>query len=115
MDTVNFVVIIVGWLITIGVCAAQINSNNKRIARENENHIREINHAQDIQMAKITGAFEKNVAVIDNKIDELTKRVEKHNNVVERTYALEKDVTLVSEKLRVANKRIADLEKGENA
>jgi hypothetical protein len=38
------------------------------------------------------------------RIDQLEKKVEKHNNIVERTYILE-------EKMNVANHRIDDLER----
>ena len=50
------------------------------------------------------GQQEKTRALMEYKLDELTKRVEKHNSVVERTYILE-------EKMKVANHRIDDLEK----
>lgn len=33
--------------------------------------------------------LEKHQAVTDTKIDELTRKVEKHNNLIERTYKLE--------------------------
>ena len=47
---------------------------------------------------------EKTRALLEYKLEELTKKVEKHNSVVERTYILE-------EKMKVANHRIEDLEK----
>lgn len=53
---------------------------------------------------------EKNRALIEYKLDELTKRVEKHNNVIERTYKLEEQTTLQEEQIKVANHRIDDLE-----
>lgn len=53
---------------------------------------------------------EKNRALIEYKLDELTKRVEKHNNVIERTYKLEEQTTLQAEQIKVANHRIDDLE-----
>ena len=53
----------------------------------------------------------KTQALIEYKIDELSKRVDKHNNLVERTYKLEEQTVLQDEKIKVANKRIADLEK----
>ena len=34
-------------------------------------------------------------AVTEQKIDELTRRVEKHNRLVERTYLLERDAALL--------------------
>lgn len=49
--------------------------------------------------------------LIEYKINELTKRVDKHNNVVERTYKLEELTALQEEKIKVANHRIEDLEK----
>lgn len=54
---------------------------------------------------------EETIALIEYKLDELTKRVDKHNNVVERTYHLEEQQAVTDEKLRVANHRIEDLEK----
>lgn len=50
-------------------------------------------------------------ALIEYKLDELTKRVDKHNSVIERTYQLEKLTELQEEKIKVANHRIDDLEK----
>ena len=52
-------------------------------------------------------------ALMEYKLDELTKRVDKHNNLVERTYHLEEVSLLHGEKIKVANHRIEDLEKGE--
>ena len=48
--------------------------------------------------------------MIEYRLDELTKRVDKHNNVIERTYKLEQDTVLQDEKIKVANNRIRDLE-----
>ncbi len=53
----------------------------------------------------------KTIALIDYKLTELTKRVDKHNNVIERTYKLEELAALQEEKIKVANHRIEDLEK----
>ena len=39
------------------------------------------------------------------KIDELAKRVEKHNNLIERTYDLEKDMVAVKHDLEALEKR----------
>ena len=46
----------------------------------------------------------KTVAIIETKLEILTKSVEKHNNFAEKIPVLE-------EKINVANHRIADLEK----
>lgn len=54
---------------------------------------------------------EKTRALMEYKLDELTKRVEKHNSTVERTFKLEMDVSVIEEQIKVANHRISDLEK----
>lgn len=44
------------------------------------------------------------------RIEQLEKKVEKHNNVIERVYKLEKDDAVIKEEIKVANHRIDDLE-----
>jgi hypothetical protein len=44
------------------------------------------------------------------RIEELERKVEKHNKVVERVYVLEKDKAVFEEEMKVANHRIDDLE-----
>lgn len=44
------------------------------------------------------------------RIKELEKKVEKHNNLVERMYKVEDRLDLHDEKFKVANHRIDDLE-----
>ncbi len=45
------------------------------------------------------------------RIEQLEKRVDKHNQVIERTYKLEEDSAVLHEKISVANHRIDDLER----
>lgn len=58
------------------------------------------NHAQN----------EKTRALMEYKLDQLTKQVEKHNNLVERTYKLEEKAGLFEERIKVVNHRLEDLE-----
>lgn len=44
------------------------------------------------------------------RIEQLEKKVEKHNNVLERVYSLEKEEAIIKEEIKVANHRIDDLE-----
>ena len=44
------------------------------------------------------------------RIEQLEKKVEKHNNVVERVYELEKRDEVENEELKVVNHRLTDLE-----
>ncbi len=44
------------------------------------------------------------------RIEQLEKKVEKHNNLVERTYKIEEEQEVEKEKFKVINHRIDDLE-----
>lgn len=48
--------------------------------------------------------------ITEYKLEELSKRVEKHNHLVERMYHLEEEQSIIKEKISVANHRIDDLE-----
>lgn len=54
---------------------------------------------------------EKTRALLDYRLSELEKKVDKHNHLVERTFRLEGDMEVVHEQIKVANHRIEDLEK----
>ena len=79
---------------------------------------------EGIMIAIITGCFAAIPTIIavwvNNsktlyRIEQLEKKVEKHNNFIERTYKLEETVTLHEEKIKVANHRIDDLEEAHHA
>lgn len=44
------------------------------------------------------------------RVEQLEKKVDKHNRVVERMYEAEKDISVINEEIKVANHRIFDLE-----
>ena len=43
------------------------------------------------------------------RIEQLEKKVDKHNNIIERVYRLEDNDALLEEKIKVANHRLEDL------
>lgn len=45
------------------------------------------------------------------RLEQLEKKVDKHNTVIERTYKLEETQAVMEEQIKVANHRITDLEK----
>lgn len=47
------------------------------------------------------------------RIEQLEKKVDRHNSIIERTFRLEENDKLLEEKLKVANHRIDDLERKE--
>lgn len=76
--------IITGGLALVGVIITNVSSNRR-----------------------IESKIEKNQAVTDTKVDELTREVRKHNNFAERVPVLE-------EKIKVINHRLSDLERSTN-
>lgn len=60
-------------------------------------------------VGSIAGILTSNKLVV-YRIEQLEKKVEKHNNVVERVFSLEKDKDLIEEEIKTANHRIDKLE-----
>lgn len=52
-----------------------------------------------------------NSKLVNYRIEQLEKKVDKHNQVVDRVYKLEQRDAVVGEEIKVANHRIDDLEK----
>ena len=64
-------------------------------------------------LGTLAGAYfsnKKSAALISYRLEQLEKKVAKHNSLVERMYNLEKREDVIEEKMRVANHRIEDLE-----
>jgi hypothetical protein len=55
-------------------------------------------------------AHRASATLISYRLEQLEKKVDKHNSVIERTYEVEKRCDLIDEKIKVANHRIEDLE-----
>lgn len=61
-------------------------------------------------VTQVNATVQQQISVLEIKIDTLSERVEKHNNVIDRTYKLEQESAVQAEQIRVANHRISDLE-----
>ena len=62
----------------------------------------------------LAGAYtanRKSITLIVYRLEQLENKVNKHNQVIERTYKLEEHEAVMKEQIRVANHRIEDLEK----
>ena len=77
---------VISAITAIVVCVINANSNHKKLLAEREKH-------DELQAYRI---------------EQLERKQDKHNNLIERTYILE-------EKMKVANHRIDDLEKKKGA
>jgi len=64
---------------------------------------------------KLEKNFEKSIEEIKQNFHEkfeiLDKKQDKHNNIIERTYCSERDISVIKEQIKVGNHRIEDLEK----
>lgn len=61
----------------------------------------------------LAGAYfanRKSSALIAYRLEQLESKVQKHNNVIERVFMLEKHEAVIDEEIKVANHRIDDLE-----
>lgn len=66
------------------------------------------NHFQSIKQAK---AHNDNIVLISYRLEQLEAKVDKHNNLIDRTYELERRADVLEEKQKTANHRIDVLEK----
>ena len=65
-------------------------------------------------LGTLGGAFlahRRSTALIAYRLEQLEKKVELHNHIMERTYRLEEQEAVLEERMKVANHRIDDLEK----
>lgn len=78
------------------------------IARANSKELfAKLDKQSELADTQLNAKLEKWQAVTDTKIEELTREVRKHNSFAER-------LPVIEEKIKVANNRIADLERKEN-
>lgn len=50
----------------------------------------------------------KQSALVQYRLEELEKKVDKHNNLVERTYILEKDIAVIKEEVKECKNSLKD-------
>ena len=58
-------------------------------------------------------ANKKSTALIAYRLEQLEKKVQAHNNLIDRTYKLEEQQAVQEEQIKVVNHRLSDLEKGQ--
>lgn len=76
-----------------------------------------MNEAVAVAMLSLVGTLGGSLSgiLVSNKLtnyrlEQLEKKVQAHNNLIDRTYRLETEMEVVHEQLRVVNHRIDDLE-----
>lgn len=63
------------------------------------------------QRADAEAKHKESITLISYRLEQLEKKMDLHNSVVQRTYELEKRADVTDEQIKVINHRIEDLEK----
>lgn len=78
----------------------------------------QVNKKHASQIEEQRKSHEETIELITYRLHELERKQDKHNNLMERVFKLEGKVdtmsALTSEKIKVANHRIKDLEQNDN-
>lgn len=81
---------------------------------KNRSEIKDIreNDLQDIRqdLTEMGANLQQKIAIIEVNINTLSDRVDKHNNVIDRTYKLEQMSALQEEQIKNINHRVDNLE-----
>lgn len=93
---INVLVALLSGGTTLIVCLVNNHFQNERVREETASH------------------YDKTNALLEYKLTELTKKVELHNNVVERVYGLEKSTSILDERVRMINSKVEDLERSDD-
>lgn len=95
MGDAIIVALITGGLSIVGTVITVLVANKQTLAA--------LDKKSELSDAKLEAKLDKYQAVVDTKIDELTRETREHNDFARRMPVLE-------EQIKVANHRIADLE-----
>lgn len=83
---------LISGLVTLSVAIGTWHVTGKKDRSENKAMIlKNIEELKD-DISNVNATVQQQIAVIDVKIETLSQRVEKHNQVIERTYKLEQAV-----------------------
>ena len=63
------------------------------------------------QHSETLSEMDKRDALQAQRIEQLEKKMDKHNNLIERTYEIEQNIAVMQNDIKVANHRIDDLER----
>ena len=102
---IEIIVPIAVALITSGLTLVGVIYTNRK---SNADMMAQIRQDSEVQDTKLQGRID----VIQQEIKDLTRQVEKHNQVVERTYALENRMAVAEERINDAHHRINEVRHG---
>lgn len=92
MNDAVIVALVSGVLTLIGTVITVLAANKQTLSA--------LDKKSELSDAQIKAQLERHQAVTDTLIDELTRKVDKHNNLIERTYKLEGEMVEVQHDIR---------------
>lgn len=78
-----------------------------------DEYLGKIRDVQD-DITGVNATVQTQIALIDERISTLSDRVERHNQVVDRTYRLERDSAVHGEQINVLTNNIEAIRRGQN-
>ena len=106
--------VVITQVVVIIVTIINNRSTLKKLTIEKEAELfktkQDIKEAHTASMNEIIERSDRTILLIETKLDALTKQVEKHNSVVERMYAAEKELTLLATEDERQNARLRQIE-----
>ena len=97
--------------LTVWGTIKKTNKDNQAQREKNNNELKAEIASIKVQNEKHTDEIKAEINMLKYRIDEVEEKQDKHNKLIDRTYELEKKSAVHDEELKVANHRIADLEK----
>ena len=97
MSDAVIVALVSGVLTLLGTVITVLAANKQTLSA--------LDKKSELSDAQIKAQLERHQAVTDTKIDELTRKVDKHNNLIERTYKLEGEMVEVQHDIRDLKER----------
>ena len=94
---------LIGGAVTLIVCLINNHFTHKKTLAEQRAHSDEMAEKQRVQTLEMEAKQQQTIALIEYKLDELTREVREHNNFARR-------MPVVEEQIKVINHRINDLE-----
>ena len=93
----------IGGVVTLTVCLINNHFTHKKTLADQRAHSAEIAKQQSVQAMEMEAKQQQTIALIEYKLDELTREVREHNNFARR-------MPVVEEQIKVVNHRLSDLE-----
>lgn len=93
------------------------NELNNKLDEHRKEYLKGIDEVKDSiadtngKLTDLKASYQTSIATIDLSLSNLSRNVEKHNSVIERTFLLEKDVAVLKNRESVSEHRLDDLER----